>query len=142
MSLGVFNLCSKLRCAQLNEGLETLGGTWKGGDPTLLGIAFSDSGIEHVNIPSTLKVIATQTFFGCKSLKSVEFSEGLEEIGLSAFAYSGIEDVILPSSTRTICAYAFLACEHLRSIRLNEGLEVLGAEVVADGSTYKGTVFF
>ena len=38
-----------------------------------------------VRIPPTLKTIEARTFCKCKSLKYVEFSEGLEKIGIAAF---------------------------------------------------------
>ena len=100
------------------------------------------SGLESVRPLPALKVIEEGTFNHCRNLKSVEFSEGLEKIGVGTFFGSGIEDIVLPSSVRVIYGFAFAKCKHLRSIRLNEVLEVLGAEVVADESTYKGTVFF
>ena len=55
-------------------------------------------------------MIEDSTFYQCESLKSVEFSEGLEKIGTEAFAYSGIEDVVLPSSVRVIYGFAFEEC--------------------------------
>ena len=92
----------------------------------LRGGAFSDSGIESVRIPSTLRAIEACTFADCKKLKSMELSEGLAEIGPAAFAESGLESIVLPASTRIVYAEAFTSCEQLRSVRLNEGLEALG----------------
>ena len=80
-------------------------------------------------------------FYGCKNLKSVEFSEGLEKIGLFAFAGSGIERVVLPHSTKVIGGSAFRECEYLYEVRLNEGLEALGVEESAYQETEKGRVF-
>ena len=71
----------------------------------------------------------------------MEFSEGLEKIGLGAFAYSGIECVDLPSSTKRIGATAFMECKQLRSVRLNEGLETLGEAERFEGLEYYGRVF-
>ena len=105
------------------------------------GMAFETCGIESVRIPSTLKVIEAGTFSCCKNLKSVEFSEGLERIGIASFAGSCIESVVLPASTKIIGAQAFAACTQLRTVRLNEGLEVLGAEEDFFGEMYSGQVF-
>ena len=57
-----------------------------------------------------LKTIEAWTFSYCKDLSRVEFSEGLEKIGVAAFAESGVEQVKLPSSVRGICAEAFAKC--------------------------------
>ena len=71
----------------------------------------------------------------------MEFSEGLEKIGLGAFYRSGVERIDLPSSTRMIAAEAFLGCERLRSIRLNEGLETLGEPKYNGAYTCYGRTF-
>ena len=90
----------------LNEGLETLG--CSGNDEKeLRGMVFTRCGIENIRIPSTLKVIEAATFCGCMSLKSVEFSEGLEKIGVGAFTQTGVENIVLPASTKTLAAEAF-----------------------------------
>ena len=81
------------------------------------------------------------TFYGCKNLRRVEFSEGLEKIGLGAFYRSGVERIDLPSSTRWIAAEAFLGCERLRNIRLNEGLETLGEPKYDGAYTCYGRTF-
>lgn len=70
----------------------------------------------------------------------MEFSEGLEKIGIAAFSSSGLECVSFPSSTRKIGREAFAVCQQLHSVRLNEGLEVLG-EKLCDNDEYRGSVF-
>ena len=55
----------------MNEGLEALGIKWGNGEDELRGLVFAKSGIEHIKIPSTLKIIDAYTFFGCKKLKKV-----------------------------------------------------------------------
>lgn len=99
------------------------------------------SGIESIFIPSTLKEIDALTFADCEDLMCVEFSEGLEKIGIGAFTESGIENIVLPTSTRIVCAQAFGWCKQLHSIRLNDGLEVLGGEEQFRGKTYSGCTF-
>ena len=46
---------------------------------------FSFSGVERVIVPGSVRKIGAQAFMDCKSLRSVCFSDGLEEIGHSAF---------------------------------------------------------
>ena len=58
----------------------------------------------------------------------MEFSEGLERIGVAAFAESGIRRVDLPSSTRRIDSGAFRFCLSLQRVALNEGLETIGTD--------------
>lgn len=98
--------CRKLRTAVLNEGLEVLGCS-EDDEKEFRGIAFCQSGIKSIRIPSTLKVIEVATFSSCWALKSVEFSEGLEKIGIAAFRESGVENIVLPASTKIVGAEAF-----------------------------------
>ena len=72
---------------------------------------FYNSGLESIKIPPALKTIEAWTFFKCESLKRVEFSEGLEKIGIAAFFKSGVERVDLPSSVRSISEDAFAGCQ-------------------------------
>lgn len=111
-----FQDCKRLRRAVLNEGLDALGEKWLVDGKEYRGMAFSGSGLERANIPSTLKEIEEETFLDCKNLRSVQFSEGLERIGARAFMWSGVERVALPRSTRTICGWAFAKCGNLRSV--------------------------
>ena len=55
-----------MKSVQLNEGLEELGK-----------FVFYRSAIESIKLPSTLKRIETRAFFDCRSLRSVEISEGV-----------------------------------------------------------------
>lgn len=136
---GAFRYCKHLRRAELNEGLEALGAKWNGGRGDLRGHAFAYSGIKSIRIPSTLKTIEGETFSGCKKLRSVELSEGLEEIGWYAFTRSSIGSVVFPSSTRVIGESAFERCTRLRNVWLNEGLKSLGGPgpIGSGGTSFK-----
>ena len=71
----------------------------------------------------------------------MEFSEGLEKIGVAAFKGSSIECVNFPSSTRRIGAEAFAECKQLCRVRLNEGLEALEKKGCYGNYEYNGRVF-
>lgn len=71
----------------------------------------------------------------------MEFSEGLEKIGVAAFSESGIRRVDLPSSTRRIGGEAFTKCVDLCSVRLNKGLETLGEAGRYGNKEFKGNAF-
>ena len=110
----------------LNEGLEVLGTDDSSDENKVNGIVFADSAIESVRIPSTLRVIEENAFNKCRGLRSVEFSEGLEEIRSFAFAETGVERVVFPASLRVIAQKAFAMCEHLKEAIFQEGIEALG----------------
>lgn len=99
--------CKELRTVVLNEGLEVLGCSENDNEKELRGMVFAGCGIDNIRIPSTLKVIEAATFLGCKNLKSVDLSEGLEKIGVAAFVQIGVENIVLPASTKVLAAEAF-----------------------------------
>ena len=53
------------------------------------GDVFAQSGIESVVLPSTLREVASGTFWKCRNFRSVRFAEGLERIGEDAFRETG-----------------------------------------------------
>ena len=131
--------CSELQSATLNEGLVALGPRDSIQAEVVEGRVFSDTGIESIRLPSTLKVIEAHMFCNCNELKSVEFAEGLEKISLGAFQASGLENVVLPKSLKTICHAAFALCSHLRDVTGGEGLEIIGSNDYINGDrTYYG----
>ena len=67
---------------------------------------------------------------GCsvpKDITSVQFKEGLQNIGDNAFeGYESLESIKLPSTLVEIGEYAFYGCNNLRKVILNEGLKKIG----------------
>ena len=100
---------------------------------------FSESALEHVQLPSTLKRIEYAAFCDCKSLKSIELPENLEKIGIGAFSKSELNNIEFPASLRVISQAAFARCKSLKTVKFNEGLETLGTgEYTADAEEYYG----
>ena len=93
---------------------------------------FSESTLECVELPSTLKRIEYDTFEGCKDLKSIWLPERLEYIGKQYFMDSALESVELPDSLRTVAQGAFSGCASLTTAKFGEGLEALGTDEYVD----------
>lgn len=111
--------------------------------------------VEKVVIPSTCRTIGRDAFKGVKSLKQVEFSEGLEKISEGAFADSGLNKmkipftckeigdaafartkivrVVIPGSVTKLGAMAFSKCEELEEVFIRNGVKRL------EHSTFSGT---
>ena len=53
-----------------------------------------------MKLPSTLKRIGSNVFYGCEHLRQLDLPEGLETIGQYAFCRSGIENFVAPASLR------------------------------------------
>ena len=59
--------------------------------------------LEYVSLPASLKVIEGYAFYGCTSLRKIDFSEGLDSIGTGAFDYClSLESCELPASPRAM----------------------------------------
>ena len=89
--------------------------------------AFSESGVECVNLPSSTKKIDTEAFAECKWLRSVRLNEGLETLGtneyrengtmcIGVFQESALESVSLPSTLKRIEYNAFKGCKSLKEV--------------------------
>ena len=61
----------------MNDGLKKLGEKESVNGESYEGKVFWGSAVESVRIPYTLKVIENNTFRNCKSLKNIQFEEGL-----------------------------------------------------------------
>lgn len=112
----------------MNEGLQTLGANEQVKKKEVSGASFASSALESIRLPSTLKVLEGATFAECKSLRTVEFSEGLETIGPQAFRRCGVESIATPKSLKTIHAGAFVRCESLKQVVLADEMEMLGVD--------------
>lgn len=102
--IGVFSFASFLRGI---DGLETI------------------SKLEHIDIPSTVRVIRGGAFYHNHNLNTVSFSEGLTEICSEAFKYCSLQKIELPASLKSVGEGAFSA-NQICDIRFSRGLEEIG----------------
>ena len=81
----------RLKEVVVPEGVEDVGEQW-----------FKNTGLESVSLPASVRVVAREAFYNCRSLKRVVFARNgnLEEIGDKCFQNSGIEEITLPDSLR------------------------------------------
>lgn len=93
---------------------------------------FKWSDLQSICLPSTLKKINDNAFYGCNKMKKVDFSKctSLIEIGDNVFFLcKKLEEIVLPDSVTTIGDGAFENCEKLRKIVMPSSLEELGDRV-------------
>ncbi|AUW37073.1 hypothetical protein C1937_01235 [Metamycoplasma hominis] len=91
-------------------------------------LAYLDKKTTKVTIPSSIKEIGENAFYGCTNLKEVILNEGLEIIGNRAFSNTKIKSITIPGSVKEIGKGAFFDCTNLEEVILNEGLEKIDAE--------------
>jgi hypothetical protein len=90
--------------------------------------------VTHVKVGPSVKEIHDYAFVECLSLVEVEFSEGLEVIGISAFCDClNLKHInTLPSTLKEIRNGAFWNCKSLDSIEFPEGLQVIGSSAFGE----------
>ena len=80
----------------------------------------TDAVIADITIPSNLKVIDAETFYGNDSLDKVNLPEGLETVESKAFALSSVKAINFPDSINYIADDAFEGC-NISSVSVKEG---------------------
>lgn len=101
--------------------------------------AFSESKIESVVLPSTLKRIKSWAFASCNSLSTMHITDvaawcetliwygGLDSLlSYTNDVYVGNElltDLVVPEGVKNICAYTFYSCKSLKSVVMADSVE-------------------
>lgn len=120
IGISAFENCAALSNITLPDTLTDLGG-----------YAFRNcASLKYIKIPNGLTDWGSDTFLN-SAIETVDFEEGIEEIGKAAFAYTDIKCVILPNSVKKISSLAFVGCANLESATLNEGLMTIKDGVFA-----------
>ena len=80
---------------------------------------FSESDVEKVVLPSSVKALCKKQFYRCPRLREVVFEprSRLESIGYGCFKMCGLRAIVIPKSVRTIGDNAFDGCMELTSFR-------------------------
>lgn len=99
--------------------------------------AFSNSCIQEVVFPDSLRKIGMSAFAFCKRLERVDFGRGLKEIGdydnNNCFrSCSKISSLDIPEQVKFISPFAFQKCKQLKTLILHEGIEYIEDSVFAD----------
>ncbi len=103
------------------------------GVPEIIGkVAFTNTKIKEISIPTGVKEIQDSAFAGASRLASVRLGYGIESIGHDAFSGSRIKDITLPSSLSHMSATAFSYCHELVSMYFDGDAPIL----IKDESNY------
>ena len=122
-----FAFCGSLERVVLNEGLERLGAREVIEGKEREGQVFRETGIGSIRLPSTLRRVEAQTFWGCYNLKTIEIQNGVEYIGKESFYWCVLESVVFPASVKMIDKRAIYG-NKLRDIAFDggSGLRIIG----------------
>ncbi|MGN0078608.1 MAG: leucine-rich repeat domain-containing protein [Coriobacteriales bacterium] len=91
-----FDSAAYLKRVELPQGLRSIGR-----------LAFAKSGLQAVEIPSSVEVVGEKAFYSCRQLTACTFAPGLRVIGVEAFANSGLARAVLPATLQELGAAAF-----------------------------------
>lgn len=101
----------------------------------------SNTVLESVILPDSIKDIDDWAFYGCKALSEIKFSSNLNTIGDYAFDdCKGITSIELPESVTSIGLAAFSNCDSLRNVTLPNSLEFIGKYAFSNTSIIDITV--
>lgn len=92
--------------------------------------------LQTVSLPEAIYGIASSVFNGCKSLRKVQFRNGVYKLEAYSFAKTAIEEVSLPSTVQKLGLGTFEDCKQLRSVDLSKtGITYLPEAVFTECSS-------
>ncbi|MCH5218623.1 MAG: leucine-rich repeat domain-containing protein [Muribaculaceae bacterium] len=107
---------------------------------------FFDKDISYYKIPQFIQYnnkqfpvtkIGPNAFEGCKNLKNIIISEGVEVISYEAFkGCSALTEIKIPASVEYIAASVFEGCPNISSISFAEGTKINGMGSGSEGIYY------
>lgn len=99
----------------------------KEGTTIISELAFYDTEITSVKLPSSLKIIGGTAFNECQNLTEIEIPYGVETIGYSAFEDCiNLTSITVPDSVITIPDYFVAGCESLKEFTIPESVKEIG----------------
>ena len=121
---------TRLRSVRVGNGPKTLGTLQRycnGRLEPMTGV-FTESGVEQVELPNTLRLLGASAFEKCARLRQIALPEGLETVCARCFRECPLELVEIPRSVVIIGDEAFFGCRALKSVVFREGsqLESIG----------------
>lgn len=90
--------------------------------------AFAGSGLERFALPPSTLSLGSLAFFGCKNLKTVDFNQGLMEIGPLCFLGSNVQNLQLPENIDVRPQEIGLQLPKVPFLIIPDGQEIVGPD--------------
>ena len=106
-----------LKTIQMPEGVKSIGA-----------YAFKNcTGLDDVNLPTTLTKLGESAFYGCSSLTSIAFPEGMYTIWAYTFKNcTSLTEVTFPSTLIKIDEAAFYGCKSIKALNIPDNVSIIG----------------
>ena len=95
-------------------------------------LAFEQSNLSSVSLPSTLTLIDDNAFNYCAQLTAINIPAAVTAIGKGAFAGTGITSVTIPSGVTAIADETFSGCHDLATVSLPSIVTTIGNNAFDD----------
>lgn len=87
---------------------------------------FDSCNLEYIEVPKSVKHVASEAFMRCNNLKVIKGAENFEQIGARAFAdCNSLESIELNDNITEISIDTFIDCTSLKRIKLPRSLEYI-----------------
>lgn len=86
--------------------------------------AFMNAPLTEIILPSSLKVILSEAFNGCKNLKKLDLPYGVVYLGNRCFCDTGLETLGIPNSIKLLSVQCFMGSKYLK-VSLPDSIEVI-----------------
>jgi hypothetical protein len=111
-----FTGCTNLKSVKIGNGV------------TIIGEAFSESGLTSIDIPEGVTIIYN-SFNNCTDLKYVSLPESLKEIGFNTFyGCTALETIEIPDAVTLLEYNVFTDCANLKTVVLGKNISSIGNE--------------
>lgn len=88
--------------------------------------------VDTVRLPESVNTIESGSFSYCHSIKTVDLTNNITTIGISAFYNSHIETIAIPNSISYIESRTFQACSTLVAVNLPASIDSIGRQTFDD----------
>lgn len=95
--------------------------------------AFLENNLSTVSIPESVEKIGDYAFSNNRNLETVNFSEGIKELGFMSFAFTNINSLVFPDSLASIRSAAFYR-SGLTNVSDMNNVEFIGNDAFADNN--------
>lgn len=139
---GAFQCCYRLAELSLPDSVTYIGS-----------LAFSESNIRRVKIPSRLKSLGADTFYGCDQIQAFEGGSSSYKVENGVLYNGSMTELIkyparkrgtvfsVPKSVRTVRKEAFHRTNSLTKLEFSSGLKTLRYSAISDAKNLKSIVF-